>query len=118
MNHSVIEADDWPASQSAVQDALDVLVQEGCVEAHVWPPSQAATQDAPGGVAQSELEPKGPENLSPMQMAVLMIVVEFGGAPDEIADRLSAEYERPPTRQSVVEAYERRLKKTGKVPDS
>lgn len=107
---------DWPPSQSAVQDALDVLVEEACVETDGGPPSRTAAQDAPRDVTQSELKPKGPENLSPMQMAVLGIVLEFGGTPDEIADRLSAEYERPPTRQSVIDAYEGRLRKTGRVP--
>lgn len=110
------EADDWPPSRAAVQDALDVLQAEGCIEATVWPPSQAAVQDAAGGEMQPQHKPKGAENLSPMQIAVLMIVLEFGGTPDEVTDRLSAEYERPPTRRSVIEADERRLQRTGGAP--
>ena len=67
LEDSYAEAEEWPPSRFAVQDALDVLVVEGCVHADAWPPSRPAD----GGVSRPELEPKGPENLSPMQIAVL-----------------------------------------------
>jgi hypothetical protein len=83
----------------------------------VKPPPRAAAQNTLGRIARPERKPKGPENLSPMQVAVLGVLLEHdGGTPDQIAARLSAEYDRPPTRQSVIAADKRHSNKTGRRP--
>jgi hypothetical protein len=113
MEEAHAEADGWPPSPAAVRAVLNSLVEEGCVA----PPPRAAAHDTLGRIARSERKPKGPEALSPMQMAVLGVLLEYGGGtPDEIATRLSAKYDRPPTLQSVIAADRRRSNKTGRRP--